>query len=576
MDKQPRILTGALIGGLLTAPLLALFYLGNALLGLPFAAFDFFNVVRDALPGGLLTFGIDSMKFIIETFNIGRVDQVAKLAEQLMALIFLLVGGVIAGGVFFLINNLIRRRRKQDLAFSFPIILGAAGGALTGIVMVIVVITAGTSASPEMQNSLLSVFWVFGLFLAWGTALGWIYSDLSAIHEGDTYINTEGVQKPVEVINRRQFLVRVGGATAALTVVGAGLGALLSSGEGEEAISTSLPPRTEGTPEPGGAVAQAENVAWSEANPLPNADAQPAPAPGTRPELTPVPEHYRIDISLSPPRIDGATWALTIGGLVDTPLTLTLDNLVNDYEPMHQFITQGCISNSIAGSLISTQRWTGVSMQTLLDSVGVKPEGRFLKITSADGFHEVVELDLIGRDPSIMLTYAWDGQPLPVRNGYPVRIHIPNVYGMKQPKWITGMEVVADYEEGYWVRRGWDAVARVQTTSVIDTVATEAAYQRDGITYVPIGGIAWAGSRGISNVEVRVDDGEWQPAELRTPLSKKTWVLWRYDWPFEQGGHTFAVRCVDGLAIPQTETQQGVRPSGATGIHSVVRHVSLS
>src|SRR5690606_24232745 len=93
--------------------------------------------------------------------------------------------------------------------------------------------------------------------------------------------------------------------------------------------------------------------------------------------------------------------------------------------------------------------------------------------------------------------------------------------------------------------------------------------EHDGTTYIPIGGIAHAGDRSISKVEVRVDEGDWQEAQLRDPLSDTTWVIWRYEWPFEAGRHTFEVRCVDGAGEPQIETLRGTRPSGATGIHRV-------
>ena len=99
---------------------------------------------------------------------------------------------------------------------------------------------------------------------------------------------------------------------------------------------------------------------------------------------------------------------------------------------------------------------------------------------------------------------------------------------MKQPKWITSIDVVKDYKEGYWVERGWSEVARVESTSVIDTVASEAAYESGGQILVPVGGIAFAGARGVSRVEVRVDGGQWREARLRTPLSETTWVIWRY------------------------------------------------
>ena len=120
-----------------------------------------------------------------------------------------------------------------------------------------------------------------------------------------------------------------------------------------------------------------------------------------------------------------------------------------------------------------------------------------------------------------MLAYAWDGVPLPVGHGFPLRIYIPDVYGMKQPKWIESIEATDHWEPGYWVVRGWDKVARMKATSVIDTVGMNMKIiYADRGTLVPIGGIAHAGARGISKVEVRVDDGPWQQAALRTPLSE--------------------------------------------------------
>ncbi|MHA1937915.1 MAG: molybdopterin-dependent oxidoreductase, partial [Candidatus Thorarchaeota archaeon] len=85
---------------------------------------------------------------------------------------------------------------------------------------------------------------------------------------------------------------------------------------------------------------------------------------------------------------------------------------------------------------------------------------------------------------------------------------------------------------------------------------------------VPIGGIAFSGDRGISKVEVRVDGGPWESAQLRSPLSETTWVIWRFEWPFEAGDHTFEVRCVEGDGTPQIMESSKSRPSGATGIHN--------
>lgn len=228
-----------------------------------------------------------------------------------------------------------------------------------------------------------------------------------------------------------------------------------------------------------------------------------------------------------------------------------------------------CISNPVGGSLISTIKWTGVSMQTLLADIDIPENATHIKITAADGFDETVALSVIEEDERVMLAYEWEDQPLTVEHGFPLRIHIPNRYGMKQPKWITGMEFISGDQDGYWVRRGWDKEALALATAVVDTVATDAMFENEnGEMVIPVGGIAWAGDRGISRVQVSVDDGEWVDAQVRSPISDRTWQIWRYDWVFSEGTHTFRVRCVDGNGSAQIERAQGTFPSGATGIDS--------
>src|SRR5262249_39112729 len=145
--------------------------------------------------------------------------------------------------------------------------------------------------------------------------------------------------------------------------------------------------------------------------------------------------------------------------------------------------------------------------------------------------------------------------------GFPLRIYIPDHYGMKQPKWIESIEAIADWEPGYWVTRGWDRTAQMRSTSVIDTVNGASGDANQG--RVSIGGIAHAGARGISRVELRIDNDDWKQAELRTPLSGLTWVIWRYDWPFTAGQHQFTVRCFDGSGAAQIVESGLPHPSGA-------------
>jgi DMSO/TMAO reductase YedYZ molybdopterin-dependent catalytic subunit len=411
---------------------------------------------------------------------------------------------------------------------------------------------------------LLDGVFIIGVFITAGYAAGRIFDRLSLMAE-----TPATGEVSAQELNRRQFLVRVGGATATLTVAGAVVSLLAnnSSSATEDALQS-------GT---GDAAATTRDNQTASANPTPSGPIETVglvsdlePAPGTRPEITPLEQHYRIDIVARPPEIDASTWTLPLVGLVNSPQNLTLDE-IREMPSMSRIVTMSCISNTVGGDLISTTKWTGVKMQDLIRLAQPTNEATQLKITCADGFDEYVSLSLINNDDRIMLAYEWDDRPLLQKHGFPVRIHIPNHYGMKQPKWITNIEFVSEWQEGYWVRRGWSEAALVQHTSVIDTIASLDAFESEGVTYIPIGGIAYSGDRGISTVEVSVDSGEWMPAAIKEPLGDNTWYIWRYDWPFTAGAHSFEVRCVDGNGTPQRTDITPQRPDGATGIHRISR-----
>ena len=538
--KTKTFASGALVGGLLTASMIGLMYLADQIAGLPFPPFDLFNWISGMLPGPVITFGIDLMIDTMLLMGVNVADT-AKIAEQAMAVGLFFVLGILPGAIFYMVIN--ARQIKMDL------LAGLVLGALFGLPIVVISVGSG----DETVHPALSFAWLLFLFLGWGLALGWSYRRLYQV-EPDPSMTEEEIHS-VERINRRQFLIVLGGTAAVITVVGTGVGVLLASAERkrrEQALDDSMAHLSEG---PLG-------------DPFPNSNDPVVLAPGTRPEYTPLKDHYKVFIELEPTVIDRATWKLPITGLVDNPLMLTLEDLRNNYEPRHQYITLSCISGRIGTTLIGTTHWTGASLKQILADAQVRDQARYLVITSGDGFYETVNLDLIASDQRIMLTYEWDGNPLPVDNGFPLRVWIPDRYGMKQPKWITGIEVVDQYQEGYWVERGWDEIAQVKATSVIDSVAVEAVIEQGDQRLIPIGGIAFSGDRGISKVEVRVDGGPWEAAQLRSPLSESTWVIWRYEWPFEEGSHTFEVRCAEGDDSPQIEEMQKSRPSGASGIHS--------
>ncbi len=542
--RKPSLWLGALIGGLLTAPVIALMFLADQIAGLPFIPFDVFDFVSRNLPGGLLTFGIDTMVDLIINFNLGETSTAAKTAEQLMGLGAFLGLGIVLGVIFFFVVN----RSKATLRSLYPgMILGLGFGA----VMILISSQVNLTATAP---GVVQLIWVLLVFVGWGVALNWIYNDL-AHSEAKTKIDeTTGETVTVEALDRRQFMVKVGGATATLTVIGAGLGSLLGSRPGEGSVVPELP---------------VEDIADGTGNVLPNqVEGNLQPAPGTRPEYTPLDDHYRIDISSRPPVINSSEWTLDVTGLVENPVNLSLQELYAQFDRKDQFVTLSCISNRIGGSLISTTKWSGFSMKEFLDLVQPKSDAVAMKITGADDFDEYVLLDTVNGDDRVMFAYEWDDQPLKQKHGFPLRIYIPDHYGMKQPKWIESIEFVDQWEEGYWVRRGWSRDAIVNTVSVVDTVATDSILQEGDSYIVPIGGIAYSGAKGISKVEISIDGNDWVAADLRQPLNALTWVIWRYDWKFQEGSYKFAVRAYDNDGKLQSMETRGTRPDGATGVHS--------
>ncbi|MEZ4869195.1 MAG: molybdopterin-dependent oxidoreductase [Caldilineaceae bacterium] len=550
--------TGALLGGILSVPVITLLYFGERVAALPFVPFDIFDWLARILPGNVITVGIDSIVGLVGLLGLGPTDSSAKLIEQIMALGLFVLGAIVFGA---LLGYALNRRPGRGLS------IGVIGGTVAFLIVAAIELWFGVS-----RGAWLNLLWLAIIFGGWGITLG---------------LALDGIYAPtvatVTSQERRVALGQLAGGSLLLALVSWGAARWLAPAPGNSGANQPLPNLTAApTPPNATAVAQATAVPGATAagatTPVPEATAtltmreRVAAAPGTRPEVTPNADFYRIDINTRPPQVDGATWTLAVAGLFDNAQPLTLNDLMA-LPAVTQPITLSCISNPIGGDLISASMWTGVRLRDLLNELGLRAEARELAIEATDGFYESVAMaDLM--DPRTLLVYGMNGETLPVEHGFPLRIYIPNRYGMKQPKWITRIEAIDHQGAGYWVDRGWSAEARPHIISIIDTVAVDAVTAEGAI---PVGGIAWAGDRGIRQVEVQVDDGAWQSAILRTPpLGPLIWVQWRYDWPSQNGQHTFRVRATDGTGALQIGEPSSVRPDGATGYHEVTRTIDVT
>ena len=284
---------------------------------------------------------------------------------------------------------------------------------------------------------------------------------------------------------------------------------------------------------------------------------------GLLPEVTPTKDFYVVSKNFfSDPVVDPARWQLQILGLVKKPYTVSYDQLLKlPYQDRYE--TLECISNEIGGNLISNASWRGASLRDLIAAADPDPKTVKVVFSAADGYTDSVPFER-AMSPGNLLVYAMNGQPLVPGHGAPARLLVPDIFGMKNVKWLTKIQLVADNFQGYWEERGWSDQAVIQTMSEITTVDP----QHPNVTAgnVALAGIAFAGDRGISKVEVSVDGGKnWQMATLKDPLGPYTWRLWRLDWDAKPGQYTVQVRATDGSGKVQPSDQTDTLPNGATG-----------
>jgi DMSO/TMAO reductase YedYZ molybdopterin-dependent catalytic subunit len=548
---------GAFYGTLTSLIVMAFAYLGNSIFALPFFPFNLFDWLTRHLPGVVIHAAIRLMVTAITALGLRPIDTIAKLAEQIQALILVLFTGIGFGLVLSIVSQL----RRGWLIWA-----GILGGLILWLGLVVVEVSLPVT-SPALLASLV---WLLGLMVSWG----WVLSRLSAAMINEV-VSPDSPDVPLgphqgRTIGRREFFALVGSGLASLVVLALGLRNFHNQALGVSisATGTQLIPPGDNPAHP--PVFGPEYTSGPAASPSPGVLAKRSePAPGTRPEITPVETFYRIDINQLPSVINSQSWNLELKGLVQKPLTFTLDEL-RAQPSVTQAVTMSCVSNPLGGDLIGTNFWTGVPFKYVLAQAGVLPETKGIKITAADGFYEYVPL-AEAMDDRTLLVYAMNGELLTTEHGFPLRIYISNHYGMKQPKWITGMEVTDTPNRGFWGDRGWEPHAIPKTTSVIDTYEVDRkVLQATGI--VPVGGIAWAGARGIKKVEIQIDTTPWVEAVLRNPaISPLTWIQWRYDWkPGSKGVHTVRVRATDGDGNLQDPTLTTPGPEGATGIHSIV------
>jgi DMSO/TMAO reductase YedYZ molybdopterin-dependent catalytic subunit len=348
-------------------------------------------------------------------------------------------------------------------------------------------------------------------------------------------------------LSRRRFLTWAGGAGAigALAAIG---GLALQSGA--RAVTT---------------VREAFRL------PTPEVVAPPVPSgaelglDGLTPVVTPNADFYRIDTALQVPNLDPAAWRLRIHGMVENEFELTWDELIElPLEESHT--TLMCVSNPVGGELVGNALWLGYPIRELLARAKPTSDADMVLSHSSDGFSASSPLEALTDDRNAILAIGMNGEPLPLEHGFPVRMVVPGLYGyVSATKWVVELQVTRfDEARAYWTDRGWSARGPVKIASRIDVPRGDVSAGE-----VVVAGVAWHQHIGIAAVEVSIDDGPWQDAELASAISADTWVQWSYRWDAEPGPHELKVRATSVDGEVQTDELADVAPDGATGHDTV-------
>jgi DMSO/TMAO reductase YedYZ molybdopterin-dependent catalytic subunit len=585
MHRSGDVRVGALVGFATTAALTGVLYLLAQLQIVSFIPLDIAEVIVKVTPGTIATRGIEAL------------GSLTKTLIEVSSILFFLGAGTLVGAVV--------ARRPLPTLFPGSLLVGLVGLALTLLVQLV---AGRLPDAPSLGATALAL-------LGWAVLLVWLLRRALAVPTGVP-------DAPITPADRRAFLVRSGGVLLTVAVGSAAIGELLrqatdasltQEAPGARAIpGAALPaPATASAGQPSGVSSgvpaaaptgvssttasstpssgpapSAQAAAQSRAAASTAAPAQPAVEPGAgagvvddpafapgvsvRPELTPAEQLYIVQATFSPPRVDASQWRLVIKGLVEHPLTISYDEL-RALPRIDQTSTLTCISNEVGGKLIGNITWSGTRLRDLLQRAGLQSGAVDVVLRSLEGYTDSIPVER-ALSPQNLIAYGMNGAALTRNHGFPARLIVPGIYGMKNVKWLKEIEVAGEDYQGFWQKRGWSDTAIVKTQAGLDT--GNPALGSDPTVpleegQVVLGGYAFAGDRGIRNVEVQIDGGDWRPAQLKQPTSQLTWREWRYAWKATPGQHSVVVRATDGSGELQTSESAPPHPDGASGWHTL-------
>jgi len=287
--------------------------------------------------------------------------------------------------------------------------------------------------------------------------------------------------------------------------------------------------------------------------------------------ITPNDRFYVVTKNVVDPDVTRSIWRLDISGLVERPRSYNFEELAA-MPAATQETTLRCISNQVGDGLMSNAVWKGVPMRAVIEAAGAKRGVVEVRLHGVDNYTDTFAIEK-AMEPTTLVAYQMNDEMIPQRHGFPVRVIVPGLFGEKNVKWVTRIELVDHDAKGFYEQQGWGPNFVVPTTARFDV--PDGKQKIKLATTVELKGIAHAGDRGVSKVEVSIDDGKsWNQAKISHEESPLAWVLWNYDWrPAQAGEYKLIVRATDGKGEVQTDKERGTAPEGATGYHKITTQI---
>jgi DMSO/TMAO reductase YedYZ molybdopterin-dependent catalytic subunit len=297
--------------------------------------------------------------------------------------------------------------------------------------------------------------------------------------------------------------------------------------------------------------------------------------------------HFYVRNHFQIPALDPTTWRLTVGGLVERPLNLSLRDLTN-MPSRALVVTLECAGNGralldppVEGEkwglgAVSTAEWTGVPLVEVLDRAGVQTHARELVFRGADSgtlpgetetisFERSLQLD-DARGSEALLAYAMNGEALPIQHGYPLRLVVPDWYAVASVKWLTEIEAIDGSFDGHYQTGSYFFERRADAKVIRDPATLQRVRalitEPDPDEVIACGdlavrGVAWSGAAPIARVDVRIGDRDWQEARLIGERHRHSWQWWELITSIEARGETtIRARATDLAGRTQPDTPE--------------------